>query len=206
MSEVRFVADKKGQMKRVYFDRDVLDVERVTGIQRELQRTIPLAPSNPNDLHITLLHIGKPQTLLKEIQLVNPNLTQEELLHQLGGFLLLVRHVPRGNPIDLRSKGLDIYGDQENPVLVIGLEKTEEYRESRRPLVDSLKETLFRCGIQTPDQFMEGNPNLKYALDENHNPHITLGKTSSSTILPKFSPLLFRLSQPVLANVKILDP
>lgn len=204
MPEVKFLTDKEGQMKRVYFERDVLDVEGVSNIQRKLQQTVPLIPTDPNDLHVTLIHIGKPQTLLKEVQLVNRNLTQEEFLYQFSGYLLSVRHILRGNPIELRGKGLDIYGDQENPVLVIGLEKTAEYRESRRPLVEGLKEALFRCGIQTPDCFMESNPNLKYALDENHNPHITLGKIPSPEIsLPDLAPRNFKLGSPMLINAVI---
>lgn len=204
MREVKFITDKESQTKRIYFERDVLDVERVRGIQQALQKKVPLTPTGPDDLHVTLLHVGKPQNLLKEIRVVNPDLSEEDFLDQFSGFLLSVSHVLRSDPIETRGQRFDIYGDQENPVLVIGLEKTREYKESRRPFVEGLQEILFRCGVQTPDQFMEDNPNLRYALDKNHNPHITLGKIPSAEIeLPSFSQRLFRLSSPTLMNAII---
>lgn len=204
MSELKFVTDKEGQMKRVYFERDILDAESVNSIQTDLQKTIPLTPFDPNDLHVTLLHIGKPQTLLREIQEVNPNLSREDFLDNLSWFFDATRYVLRDSPIEIMGRRFDVYGGLKDPVLVIGLEKTEEYREERRPLLEGLKETLWRCGVQTPDQFMEDNPNLRYALDQNHNPHITLGKLFSADIsLPEFSPRPFKLNRPILVNAII---
>ncbi len=197
------ISDEGKGLKRVYIKLPIVNTEIITKLQNYLisnvkdqGNDINVTPVSKDKLHMTLFHYGKPRELYEEIKIVNDSLDFDKFLNDFNNLLTDHKDIRKGNNIVLKgaeigisnirpmTDTLDMFGDINEPVIVLRLKKPEELLEFREDILNQFKEFLKDCGVKDIEGFMTSSPNLKYQV--NYNPHISLGFTNTMDIqLPK---------------------
>ncbi|HVX93225.1 MAG TPA: hypothetical protein VHA74_03900 [Candidatus Dojkabacteria bacterium] len=190
--------NKRDADKRVYIKLPIVNTEIITRLQKYLKDNIheEVVPISKDKLHMTLFHYGKAQELYEEIKKLNSDLDFDNFL--TGFYNLLLTHSDIKRKLNIIIKGaelgisnirpmsdsLDIFGDINEPVIVLRLKRPAELLEYREEIFKQFKEFLKDCGVKNIKKFMKVSPNLKYQVD--YNPHVSLGFAHTMDIqLPK---------------------
>jgi 2'-5' RNA ligase len=132
------------------------------------------------NLHLTLMHLGKPRELMEGIRDHNPDITRDAFTDALDAFIKRSRNlIP--DAYSLATDGFDWFGSKRE-VLALRLEPDEQYREAHEMAVKAVKMFLHKCGVPDPDAYARWDSNLKHM--HTVSPHITLLRSVKSQELP----------------------
>jgi 2'-5' RNA ligase len=199
------IMTENGALKRVTVEHRVADVPAITALQQEASGQIGTFRSKPaDDLHMTLYHFGKPESLWVEIQESGSKVTFEEFLNGFIKLLEVCEHVVP-EPFSLQVESLAQFGSPQNPTLVLKLDMPGWLKERRRVIGERVEQLLRDCGVEAPETFMDQSPNLHHELDEHYKPHVSLGRMSNKDPLPELSieAIQVQLGPSHLRNVRV---
>ncbi len=179
MEKIAIAKDNEGRMKRVYLEHPVLTPEPLVQLQLDLAQRLPFKQAPLDDLHLTLFHYGKPESLYGEIAYANSGLSFEEFMDRFYDMLEHNLQLKAGN-IPVTGQELDLFGDATKPVIVVKLRKQKELLELRSKVLARFNQFLTQCDIQDVTAFMQESPNLTYQLEGNYNPHFSIGFPSQA--------------------------
>lgn len=159
--------------KPVYVSFDCSNKDYIIQLQKKLLEHFSYTPIPKNQLHLTVFHFGKPESLLNEVSRHVPNLYQDHFKPKFIKFqnsLVLPQ-----TEIELTPRSLDVFGKPKSPILVIRYEKTEKLISLRKKIFENFCEFLKELGVKNVYDFMSQSENLKYQIEENYKPHISIG-------------------------------
>ncbi len=174
-----------GRYTRITVEQKVADIAPLVRLQEQLAAELPgFRPARHDDLHVTLLHLGKMDELLAELLGAVPDLSMEALLQALQPVLNAgVGSVPEA--VRVRATGLAKLGAKFAPAVVLTLEREPSWLQRREPMMDALKAALRRLGITEPEQFLARSRNLRGSEREVFKPHATMGRLQRRAELPE---------------------
>lgn len=195
--------DATGSRKRVYWEHPVFTTQPLVELQKAIACDIPsFKPSLLDDLHLTLFHYGKPQSLHQELVDNGQSLNLDEFMKYFIRILVKNSHFKKSN-ISVAVEGLDIFGDENKPVVVVRLIPPHDLLKLRRRLLVNFCEFLDGCGVKDVEKFMMGSENLKYQTQSSYKPHFTLGSLQTIQQVPDINcqGTSILIGPPQLANV-----
>jgi 2'-5' RNA ligase len=132
------------------------------------------------NLHLTLMHLGKPRELMEGIRVHNPDITPDTFTDALAAFIKRSPNL-RPDAYSLATDGFDWFGSKRE-VLALRLEPDEQYREAHEMAAKAVRTFLHNCGVPDPDAYARWDSNLKHM--HTVSPHITLLRSVKSQELP----------------------
>lgn len=173
-----------GQLRPVTMESSLLSTAEATEIARTLTRSMTSFQPKPTaDLHLTLLHIGQPETLWTEIVQSGPSIDFKLFF---GHFMTLLEasHGMIPDPFWLEVEGLAEFGNPSEPAIVLHLASTHWLLSAREQLLEMLSQMLANCGVLQPLIFIDKSFNLHHQLPEHYKPHVSLGRVPSNQHIP----------------------
>ena len=156
-------------------------LERLEALQDKLQEKYSRDEAKlSRNLHLTLMHLGKPWELMEGIRAHNPDITRDTFIDALDAFIRRSRNL-MPDAYSLATSGFDWFGSKRE-VLALRLEPDEQYREAHQMAVKAAEMFLRKCGVPDPDAYARWDSNLKHM--HSISPHITLLRSVKSDELP----------------------
>lgn len=166
--------DRFGQeSKPFYSSLRVLNSECIILLQKKLLEHFSYTIIPQEELHLTIFHFGKPNSLYQDVIKFVPNLKFDDFLSQFREFQSSLK-MPH-TKIKLNATNLDIFGKSDSPILVIRLEKSDQLRALRMIIFNQFEDFTQNLGIKNTREFMCQSEDLKYQLDEKYTPHVSIG-------------------------------
>lgn len=121
-------------------------------------------------MHLTVMHLGKPQELLENIRRYNPGITENTFVDALDEFVVNTRDVI---PFDysLPVHGLDWFGGRRD-VLALQLQPDRQFADAHDRAAEAVHRFLDACGIEDTEVYTHSDSNLQHT--DKLYPHITL--------------------------------
>ena len=188
MTQYEFCQDSQGRYHRLSIEQKA-DVHELARFQYQLKQDITgFRPKIITDLHVTYLHLGRPDELFAELQAVNPNLTFEYFHGSIQSVLQAGRRAVR-------------------PVVVIKLAHNQAWLRQRQSVIHALYGFLLDCSIADPRQFIRASPNLRYGDEDMFSPHLTLGTAPRNATVSqvKFQPMKIELGPTIIRGASQSD-
>lgn len=140
-------------------------------IQKIVKRANPQArTTNPDRMHLTLIHFGILTEVYEEIRMQQPKLTWGQYEASVIRFIdESQRQLP--DTAVVTPLEVSMYGSR-NSVLALKVNPGQRLMDAHAHCLAVLKEFLLECGIEYPMAFMQGSRNFSHAAE--FNPHITL--------------------------------
>lgn len=149
------------------------DVGEIAALQRRLSIKIDCNPVSRDQLHLTILHIGKLSRLVQSmdgfsISTADEIMVRAELLHQH-----LQDVVKKYAEFTLNTLDLALFG-KTNTTLVLRYAPVPALQALHLESLNELKIFFHDCGIRDVDAFMRQDENLHRALSI--SPHVSLAR------------------------------
>lgn len=126
-------------------------------------------------MHLTVMHLGKPQELLENIRRHNSEVTENAFIDALDEFVVNTQDViPHG--YSLPVYGLDWFGSRRD-VLVLQLESDQRFTDAHDRAAEVVHRFLGACGIKDTKAYAYSDSNLRNT--DKLYPHITLFRSAS---------------------------
>lgn len=206
---MEILKDNNNQYKRVYIKLPVTN----KNVLIDLQQKIPMEIFSPEELHLTLIHFGKPQDIYCELKKVNPKLEYSSFISSLLYMLADIKCIEikeymfNMQPeklvlnINMYPEDIDLFGDNIKNIVVLKLKKNKELTIFRNKILNRFKQFLKENGIRNIDQFINSSPNFLHQIK--YNPHISLGIAKENTKIPniEIEAISLYFQDMVIANV-----
>lgn len=188
---INFSKDETGAYKRILLESSILSTETIIKLQKRFLDIDGFIPYSPEILHLTIFHLGKPQSLFNEIKVIVPSIQEIEFFNQIPSLLEAINSLAL-KEFSLALKDFSKFNKPENPQTdIVGLELTtnKEVLELRKEIASRRNIFLKSLGIKDSElnSFIQSSLNLKYSDVSTFRPHISIGTIMSGAQLPELN-------------------
>ena len=211
MTKTRLRLNRKpnGQHFRITVEHKLSDISPLLSLQQAITIREPkFSPKETEYFHLTLLHLGIPQDIYYEIRRQEPKLAMENFME---GFLELLYQLHRTiqkmpTTTAITAQKLGYYGSRKTPAIALSVQRNPQIEAMHSQVYQDLINYLSNYNIANIDQFITHSRNFRHSPPTTFDPHITLGRTlSQSVVLPTIpQPIKLTIGQPYLAHVTVV--